>query len=163
MDLRDPHHPLHEFTTPLARDFATLFLGRKLGSGAARVVFEHAFDAALVIKIEHGDRSFQNVHEWQLWEVVKRTPKHAEWFAPCRAISPCGRVLVMERTNPALLLPEQMPMYLCDFKPDNFGLLSTSGRFVCHDYGLSMALQRGLTTRMARAKWWQLTASERGA
>lgn len=44
-----------------------------------------------------------------------------------------------------------MPVFLTDFKPENFGLLN--GRVVCHDYGNHLLHERGMSTAMRNAPW----------
>jgi hypothetical protein len=150
-------------------DFYNLFCGKVLGEGAARKVYEHNFDGKVVIKVETGDYSFQNITEWQTWERVKHTDL-AQYFAPCVAISPNGRVLVQRRTSRPTYYPDKVPAFFTDLKLDNFGVLTNGnvfvddvfdvrnpkGAFVCHDYGMHMMLEKGMTKRMRKAEWWTL-------
>lgn len=133
-----------------------MVVGRELGHGSARYVYEHALDPTLVVKVETADGSFQNVKEWETWQFVHDTP-HARWFAPCVAISPCGSVLLQRRTEPATSYPDELPNYLTDFKLGNYGMLTPEDggepRFVCHDYGFTRIMLVGLTRRMARVSW----------
>jgi len=73
-----------------------------------------------------------------MWHEVQFTP-WARWFAPCRRISPCGIVLIQERTRPLPHgeLPKELPDFFTDLKPENFGLID--GQVVCHDYALHLA------------------------
>jgi hypothetical protein len=135
-----------------------LVCGDVLGQGVARTVYEHRLDPCLVVKVEEGVESFQNVAEWQAWQEVQHT-EFARWFAPCVAISPCGGVLVQRRTTRAAVHPERIPNFLSDTKLGNFGILrprdgEEAGRFVCHDYGLTRLMTVGLTRRMVKANWW---------
>lgn len=143
-----------DFSGVARQDFWSVMAGRELGKGVARRVFEFKPDPTLVIKIEDGARSFQNVAEWQVWEAVQFT-RWARWFAPCYDIGSSGSVLMMKRTEPIPKgrLPKQLPDFLTDIKPENFGLLD--GRLVCHDYGLAPAvmLGRALSDRMRKAHW----------
>lgn len=131
-------------------DFFDLMLGAELGSGISRRVFilKHGADN-LVAKVEKD--GFQNVHEWNVWNRVEGTA-FAKWFAPAKALSPDGRVLIMERTIPAVDMPDQVPAFFTDLKWENFGVLSDK-RFVCHDYGTTLLVELGMTKRMRRAQW----------
>lgn len=144
----------------MKRELWSLIVGEQLGAGAARTVYAHALDPRLVVKVEDGRGSFQNVIEWQTWEDVKETD-FAKWFAPCVAISPCGGILVQRRTTPAQTHPEKIPAFFTDTKLANFGMLiplhgKKGGQFVAHDYGVSLLNQYGLTKRMRKANWWNL-------
>jgi hypothetical protein len=45
-----------------------------------------------------------------------------------------------------------MPAFFTDLKRENFGLLL--GRLVCHDYGVNLLMENGMTKRMRKANWW---------
>lgn len=144
----------------LHKELVNIFCGDLLGKGIGRCVYAHALDDTLVIKMEGAHQSFQNIAEWQTWQAVKET-EHAKWFAPCVAISPCGGVLVQRRTTPAHTHPESIPNYLTDTKCANYGILiprdgEAGGQFVCHDYGVHLMLENGMTKRMRKANWWNL-------
>src|SRR5690606_7513149 len=121
-----------------------LLCGERLGSGISRVTFAGNMHPDCVVKVEEGAGSFQNVIEWETWHRVIGT-EFEKWFAPCRWISPCGAILVMERTQPGPddSYPEKMPVFLTDFKRQNYGFLK--GNLVCHDYGLHLMLEKGMT------------------
>lgn len=127
--------------------------GDQIGRGVARSVHACKLDPTLVVKIEDGAGSFQNVAEWNVWEAVKET-EWAKWFAPCVAISPCGSVLLMKRTTPVSrgAYPERLPRFLTDCKFQNYGEID--GRFVCHDYGMNLLLENGMSNRMRNVHWW---------
>jgi hypothetical protein len=139
-----------EPTDSVKRDLFHLVCGKVLGAGVARTVYEHAFDPTVVIKVEEGAGSFQNVAEWQVWERIQYTAL-ARWFAPCVAISPNGSVLVQRRTRAALNYPDKVPSFFTDIKPENFGMLD--GNFVAHDYGYHLMLENGMSKRMKKADW----------
>lgn len=152
----------HEyFDHPISRDFFHTFCGDFLGEGVARNVFLHAFDPTLVIKIETACRSFQNVHEWDVWHDVSTCrgsrDRLKQWFAPCVWISPSGQVLVQKRAlevSKAELerkLPK-VPRMLSDLKVDNWGRLGN--RIVCRDYGSCLALNHGMSAVLLKAQWW---------
>lgn len=140
---------IQTFHTIMSRDFANLFLGRLIGKGMSRQVFEHAFDDSLVIKMEAMEPSgrFQNVEEWETWRRMKECNHVARWLAPCVAISPCGRWLVQKRTTPlaAAHLPTRIPIFFTDLKAANWG--EYEGRPVCHDYGMHLMHSVGTPNR----------------
>jgi len=80
--------------TQTFEDAFNLLCNDKIGSGIARVVYDSVLLPDCVIKVEQGPHSFQNIIEWQVWQSVSQT-EHSKWFAECRHISPCGRILVM--------------------------------------------------------------------
>ncbi|WDZ97977.1 hypothetical protein Herbaro_09410 [Herbaspirillum sp. WKF16] len=145
------------------REAFHLLCHEKIGGGMSREVYSSKILPDCVIKIEDGAGQFQNIVEWETWRRVMDTP-FSRWFAACRWISPNGQILIMERTarpSPADF-PEKMPVFLCDFKRDNFGLSTLidqatgkpSHTFVCHDYGTNMLFERGMTKRMQTVEWW---------
>lgn len=135
------------------KDWMMLALGQRLGSGVGRQVFVYELDPRLVIKVE--DCGFQNIVEREIWLAIKES-KFREWFAPVRNISPCGTVLLMERTLPAprSKYPKKMPGFVSDLKYSNFGMLN--GRLVCHDYGMLCNFLAAVPAKVAmrRAQWW---------
>ena len=130
-----------------------LVLQNKIGAGAGRTVYVCDFVPGLVFKVEDQARSFQNVIEWETWERIRET-KLARWFAPCVAISPCGGILVMKRTEPLTHFPDRMPVFFTDFKRANYGELA--GEPVCHDYGTNLLMENGMSSRLKKVKWWDL-------
>lgn len=135
----------------LHREAFELLCGELIASGMSRSVYVFRLDTEYVVKVEdRNTQTFQNVSEWQAWQAVKDTP-YRRWFAPIAQISGNGRILIMKRTKPATKFPERMPAFLGDFWKQNYGTLD--GRLVCHDYGVHYLYERGLTSRMLRAKW----------
>lgn len=144
------------------RDAFDLLCDERIGYGMSRSVFSSKLLPDCVIKVEEGAGRFQNVIEWETWQRVKDS-EYSRWFAACRWISPCGSVLIMERTRPPAPkeFATQMPAFLCDFKRTNYGMLapnkSRTGRsdsLVCHDYGTHLMFEHGMTRRMRKAEWW---------
>lgn len=135
------------------KDAFRLFCETEIGHGMSRRVWTSPLLPGRVVKTEEDSRRFQNVFEWETWNQVKDT-KWAKWFAPCVAISPCGSVLVMERTSQPSeeQFADRMPVFLTDFKRANYGVLE--GRLVCHDYGTNVLMQTGLSDRLKKAEWW---------
>lgn len=138
------------FTQTIERDFFRTFCGDLLGSGSGREVYSCLFDEKYVIKFEPNSYSFQNISEWRMWQDVEHTD-HVKWFAPCKSISPCGTVLIMQRTKPAKRFPKELPLYFTDTKKENFGMIGN--RFVCHDYGFTRLFVAGLTKRTRVTIW----------
>ncbi len=148
------------FSTTLAKDIAGMLLGRCDGVGTHRVIYEHATDPSLIIKIEGEAGSFRNIYEHQVWEHVKET-KWAKWFAPVVSISPAGTTLIMRKCEVARLedMPRQVPAFMTDLKFENWGWYTpTKGerRLVCLDYGNHLMLEHGLTNRMRTVRDWRI-------
>lgn len=137
----------------LIRDLLNHCFGDCLASGRDRVVYEWLPDPKLVAKIELRSRSFQNVIEAETWDRIKET-KWARWFAPVASISPAGTMLLMRRTSAATRddFPKKIPAFFTDTKLENWGRLN--GQLVCHDYGIHLLMERGMTNDMRCAKWW---------
>jgi hypothetical protein len=133
-------------------DAMNMLLGTPLGYGSARQVYVNDLNPTQVVKVEQAASSFQNVLEWEVWKVVQDS-RIAMWFAPCRFISPDGRLLIMDRTQQPSSFPERIPAIFTDLKYTNFGQLGK--QFVCHDYGL-LRLACGFSTRMRKADWWHV-------
>ena len=140
-----------------ARDLVHLFLGKIIGRGSAREVYQCAQDGECVIKVELEDESFQNVVEWEIWQSVKET-KFAKYFAPCVAISSNGIFLVQKKVDDLHKkdFPKKVPHFFSDRKYRNYGLYK--GNFVCRDYG-TMAYRvvdvMKDTKILKKANWWQ--------
>lgn len=140
------------FSSVVAKDVSSLLLGRSLGYGSSRAIFEHATDPGLIVKIEDGAGSFHNIAEWQVWNSVKHTTL-ARWFAPVVHIASAGSVLVMKKCDELRTeeLPAEVPAFFTDLKPENWGRYE--GRAVCLDYGLHLLHERGMTKRMRKVDW----------
>lgn len=142
------------FPTILSKELLHLFTGRQIGFGCFRDVYECAIDPErLVIKFEFKDISFSNVIEWDTWQAL-RYSDYSKWFAPCKFISPCGRILIQERTEKVSTkeLPRFLPVFFTDTKKDNFGMLD--GRIVCHDYGFNRLIEEGLAKKVRKVNWY---------
>ncbi len=141
-----------QFINPVRADVFMMLCGERIGEGAARVVYECAYDPMMVVKIEAKSGSFQNVLEWNMWLDAESIPHAAQWLAPCVKISPCGIVLIQKKTTPAKKYPEQIPEWLTDTKRTNYGMIGKM--FVCHDYGVNLMLRSGLSKRTRKVEWW---------
>ena len=139
----------------VVRDGLKFFLGKQIGKGMCREVFENPFDSTTVIKYEIA--GFQNIREYELWKEVEGSPL-AKWFAPCVDISACGIFLVQKKTEKPLHCdyPKEVPHFFVDTKFNNYGIIVEKGkkRFVCHDYG-SFLWSKGLGKRLVKADWWK--------
>jgi hypothetical protein len=136
------------------RELRSVLCGTKIGEGTARTVYVCRLNDGYVVKVERGARSFQNIVEWDTWAWVMSRPRHARWFAQCQNISPTGMVLIQRRALPVREkeLPKKLPHFLCDLKPENFGLVD--GKVVCFDYGTVSSVIADLNPgRLVKAEW----------
>ena len=120
-----------------ARDLFNAMIGKRLGGGVSRVVYEAMLNDKYVLKFEYG-ATFQNVMEWEIWSAVEKddSPGSAKhWLAPCQAISPNGLILIQRKTTPLRQeeMPEKVPSWACDVGLKIWGMLD--GKPVLHDYG----------------------------
>lgn len=128
-------------SNPAFEDAFNLLCGAKLGSGIHRDVFECRLRPDLVVKVEQQNewRYFSNVHEMKFWDDNQHYKKVADWLAPCEYLSPDGRILLQRKVRIATSLdelPKQIPAFLTDIKPCNYGWLE--GRLVCVDYAMTV-------------------------
>ena len=120
-------------------DLVTSFVGKYIGSGSYRDVYEYNFNDDYVIKLEK-DNTEQNISEYILWQEINSLNGDLrwvkDWFAPVLWCSPNGKILVMEKTkiNDKKAKPEKIPIFLSDVKIHNFGWIGN--KYVCHDYGM---------------------------
>jgi hypothetical protein len=146
-------------------DAFNLLCGERIAYGMSRTVYTCRLLPAAVVKVETDPQRFQNIIEWETWQRVRDT--HASrWFAACEYISPCGRVLVMQRTRPPAPseFPDKVPVFLTDLKRTNYGMVGSEddgigGKqwLVCHDYGTHMLFEHGMSKRLKKAEWWNET------
>ena len=146
----------------LFNDAIDLLCGKKISEGQFRTVFECTLMPGYVVKVEKDSSSFHNIREFEIWEAVQHT-KHSAAFAQVHMMSSNGRFLVMERTQrPGHNdWPDKVPAYFTDLKRENFGMSmlpdpktgKPSNRFVCHDYGCHLLLEKGMTTALRRVTW----------
>lgn len=138
-----------------ALQMADMLLGRKLGHGVGRTVYECRLDRRMVVKLEERGGSYQNIIEWEAWKILKDEDA-GRWLAPCVSMSANGSVLIQHRTYPVSrgAYPKRMPVFLGDYKYGNYGALP-DGRFVAHDYGSLTNLGNGIFSgAMRAARWW---------
>lgn len=131
-------------------DCFNLLCGKLIGKGAHRSVYECKLRPDLVVKVENSSlRHFANVMESKFWADHQYYAKVSRWLAPVEFLSPDGRILLMRKADSAgSNLPKQLPAFLTDVKPENFGLLD--GRLVCVDYALTIP---NPSTRMRAVSW----------
>lgn len=148
------------FPGTVAAEFFDHMVGDLLGSGADRTVFECAMDKTCVVKLGTTRGSFQNVHEWDLWQqhTAGKGTAVVNFLAPCVSISHSGNVLIQKRTKPVPFdwkLPKRIPVILTDLKRENWGIYK--GRLVCHDYGRHDAIWAASRAKpdgnMKNAEW----------
>lgn len=143
-------------------DLIITLLGKKIGSGVYRAVYEHNWDEDWVIKIEPNSTEC-NLTEFMLWDEIRGLKNELEWvkdwFAPVLWMSPNGKILCMQKTsefpkNKKLERPREIPAFLSDVKRDNFGWIGN--KFVCHDYGFIFKFIK-YEKKMQKIKkdcWW---------
>jgi hypothetical protein len=128
------------------------FVGKLIGSGMSRKVYECTIDDTLVIKIE--DKGFrQNIIEYEIYNASAGFAP-SKWLAPCVFISKCGRVLLQKKTIPVRKneVPAKVPSWLTDFKLSNFGIYN--GKFVCHDYGTTLITNYVFSNKMKKFDYY---------
>jgi len=129
-----------------------LLCGELLGEGCHRKVFACRIDQTLVVKVETDEehRTFANVAEHRNWTENEPYKPASNWLAPIVAISPCGLVMLQKRVEPLREseLPAQIPAFLTDIKPANFGLYE--GRVVACDYSFLITT---ISIRLKKADW----------
>lgn len=117
-------------------DLRKLVLGKVLGQGGSRVVYENQLDPNTVIKVQM-EQPWDNIAEYRLWQEVRwesnsdiegkdRDVKLAKnWLAGCISISDNGHFLIMERTRPLDKdrYPTKIPAFLTDTKYRNYGMI----------------------------------------
>lgn len=121
-------------------DLIFTILGKEIGEGASRKVFQHAQDDSLVVKLATTSYGVQdNCNEAQMWDKIKWLEKDSawvkDWFAPVVYVSPNCNVLIMKKTTdiPSKKKPIEVPSFLSDVCTRNFGWLGN--KYVAHDYG----------------------------
>lgn len=112
-----------------------LLVGKQIGKGQYRSVFECKVDPTLVIKVEENVNDvFSNIMEYDAWKWFHMHPKIGKWLAPCVSISYGGSVLIQKRVEPLTgKLPTKVPACLAfDMKRENWGVFN--GHVVKLDY-----------------------------
>ena len=135
------------------RDLEDIIIGKKLGFGIDRTVFEFYFSDNKVIKIATGSEGRANNQiEYKLWDEIQNT-KYDKWFAKCFGVSPNGKYLIQEKIKfkDISKYPKEIPHFFTDIKTENYGW-TDKGKFVCCDYSRQI-ITNGITSRMKKVKW----------
>lgn len=131
------------------------FLGEFIAKGVTREVYACKVNPAYVIKIAKSSEGVAaNVLEHSIWAYAEMMPESvSQWFCPCVSISSHGSVLVMRRAEPVSEeeLPQEVPAYFTDLKPDNWGLLE--GKPVCVDYANTLIYNGFHAKKTRKANW----------
>lgn len=133
-------------------DTFNLLCGDKIGEGIHRTVYECSLRPDLVVKVENSNlRYFANVLEMTFWNDHSAYKAVSRWLAPCKYLSPDGRVMLQQRVDPLPIgksLPDRLPAFLTDHKKENFGVLN--GKVVCVDYAMTIT---NPSTRLTKVHW----------
>lgn len=119
-------------------------LGKELGKGKSRVVYEHGENPNWVIKVSVSDDKLnQNLNEAKTWERLRGRPE-AEWVAPVVDYCKQGTWLVMMKVEPITKekhpKESEWPKWMDDVRSyKNWGWFE--GRIVLCDYGYPKLLQ----------------------
>lgn len=135
-------------------EFADFFLGKYLGSGVSRHVFEYALDTSYVIKIDVSNYN-ANAMEHAIWETVEYVPKLAQWFAPVKRMSTNARIMMQKKADvnkDLALYPKSVPAFFTDIKDSNYGFIK--GKFVCVDYASTLLLDLVDNYKMKKVNWF---------
>ena len=107
-------------------------LGKKIGEGAHRVVYEYLPDPMYVAKVlKSGDGNTREIEHFQMLEAVRL----GHLAAPCMRHLKEPDIILMERAEPCGFEEGSwvaVPLFFPDFKPDNYGMLR--GNLVAVDY-----------------------------
>lgn len=135
-------------------ELENFFLGKKLGQGHARIVFEHKHDTELAIKFDY-DGGRANWLEWEIWQEARnwqgKLLPYKNWLCPCHYISPCGTFMIVSKAEklPTKLIPKKIPSFLTDQNLANFGLIGK--KVVCLDYEFIPVMTMANNLRMVKS------------
>lgn len=120
-------------------DLWDIFIGKKLGSGAFRDVYDLKFfhgDTDAVLKVQREDRCFDNILEYDFW--WRASPELQKWLAPCIYISKNGKFLVQVKVTEISPkeMPAKVPACLGDVYYSNWGK-TKKNKIVCCDYAIT--------------------------
>ena len=137
-------------------EMSAMMLGKQIGHGQHRKVYINNLDTNTVIKVEQNAGEFSNIKEWEIYAALNDGSGAREFLAPCRFISPCGTILIQDRTWPIMVedLPKKIPEFINgDLKSLNWGWLGRwkKRRPVCHDYGNNYVFMGSL--KLVKADW----------
>lgn len=133
-----------------------LLLGKYIGGGVYRDVFEYAPNPAYVIKVAKEEKGFiSNVKEFDFWEEISWFKNESswvkDWFAPVKEMSSNGSFLIMQKTEvkPKKKRPSEIPCFIEDYHSENFGWIGN--RYVCHDYGSQINFTGKISKKLKRS------------
>jgi len=135
-------------------DFEALILGKRLGFGIHRDVYEFYFSDDKVIKVANcSEGRAQNQLEYRIWDELSNSD-YKKWFAKCYGVSVNGKYLIQERIKMKELVkyPKTIPDFFTDTKRENYGW-NSKNKFVCCDYSLTI-ITNGITSKMKKANWY---------
>lgn len=138
-------------------EMANLLLGKVLGMGESRIVYDCPILPDCVVKVEVGSRRFDNIFEHEVWTNYEYDDKLCDWLAPVVSISPCGIYLIQKKTEPVRSLsdlPRKIPRFFSDTKKENWGWFED--RIVAHDYANNKIFAGGQYDKMVDAEWWEM-------
>lgn len=110
-------------------------LGRMLGSGGHRDVYEFKVDPAVVVKVAKSNRKItSNRQEWDAWQTLKDTDE-AQFLVPCIAIADDNKWMLQAKALPTdrCFAGQEVRPWMNDMAPKNCGIYN--GRLVAVDYG----------------------------
>jgi len=136
----------------MGNEYKDILLGKKLGEGCYRNVYQCKLGYNLVVKVEKDEYDFHNIKEWNIWKEIEYADI-CKWFAPCYHISPNGKILIQEKVEFSRRkdYPEKIPSFFTDIQLANFGFIKD--RFVCSDYGSTVVTGSFSENKMKKTDW----------
>lgn len=133
----------------MGSELKNFIIGKHLGSGAYRDVYEYKLDPTLVIKIAKNYWHDINFMEWAIYRELLFTD-YINWVAPCIDISRGGRYLLQKKCEQIRIeeLPTKVPSFFTDLHHKNWGMLD--GHPVCLDYSLVIL---NLNMKLKKVNW----------
>ena len=135
-------------------DLEDLIIGKKLGFGIHRDVYEFYFSDEKVLKVANcAEGRAQNILEYRIYEELENT-KYQKYFAKCFGVSVNGKYLLQEKVTIKDIkkYPKIIPHFFTDTKCENYGW-TNKGKFVCCDYSLTI-ITNGFTNKVKKANWY---------
>lgn len=142
-------------TENILEELEGIIIGKLLGEGIHRCVYDFLPDPTKVIKVAKLEEGRgMNLQEYKLWQDFQGTPL-VKWFAPVHDVSAAGKYLIQDKLEslPKEKYPKKIPAFFQDTKYKNFGW-HPKLKFVCCDYG-AFNIWRGVTQKMVKANWWE--------
>ena len=135
----------------MEQSFKDVLIGKRLGSGCYRDVYQCKLDTSLVVKIEREEGEFHNIKEWNIWKELEYSDLK-KWLAPCYEISNDGKILIQQKIEFGRHkdYPAKIPTFFTDVQTKNFGFIGE--QLVCCDYG-STIVTRNFNNTLKKADW----------